>query len=245
MYTLFLQDLIAEAGASCDDGQVGIIALEIMPISGRITSVLPSRNEMMRQIHLVLNHHGWTDFAIVAHSFGSIFATHLLRSIRSDTPGTRHPLVLVDPVTFSIHFAEIPYNFIYRRPKTASQLLCSFAATDIGVCPSIMRLFDWTQNVLWLDEIRDLPVVVFLAGRDAIVDTEKLRRYLETNGFQGKSQEMLKNDSGVDISEKALECCRQRTDFVFHGSYNHGEIFLRSRGRQDLVSEILECCKKL
>jgi pimeloyl-ACP methyl ester carboxylesterase len=200
---------------------------------------------MVDQIHRILDHHGWTDFVMVAHSFGSIFATHLLRSFSAKTREACHPLVLVDPVTLSIHFAEIPYNFIYRKPRTASELLFTFTATDIGVCPAIMRLFDWTQNVLWLDMLGETSVTVFLAGKDAIIDTAKLRRYLERNGFRSECHQKIKSDSGVDVSNTVSERKDRKPAIVFHECYNHGELFLRSRGREDLVKEVLEHCTKV
>ena len=147
-------------------------------------------------------------------------------------------MVLVDPVTLSIHFAEIPYNFIYRPPKTASQLLCSFAATDIGICPAIMRLFDWTQNVLWLDEIVDTPVNVFIAGKDVIIDTEKLRQYLVGNGFCEDDVMERKTDSGVDMTVTSTDSSTTHHTVVLHREYNHGEIFMRQAGREHLIEAI-------
>lgn len=238
MYSKFLRDLSERANSFCVDGQIGVLALELMPISTRITASLPGQEAMVRQIRLILQTHGWTDFVIVAHSFGSIFATHLLRDLRRSCPESGYPLVLVDPVTLSIHFAEIPYNFIYRRPKTASQLLCSFAATDIGICPAIMRLFDWTQNVLWMDEIADTPVDVFIAGKDVIIDTEKLHRYLVRHGFFEDDVGQRKTDSGMDVTLTSTDSPTAHHTVVLHREYNHGEIFVRHAGREQLIEAI-------
>jgi len=46
MYIPFLADLHAEDSKDPSDGQVGIIAIEIMPISSRITAEAMLKDEM-------------------------------------------------------------------------------------------------------------------------------------------------------------------------------------------------------
>ncbi|KAI0100937.1 alpha beta hydrolase fold family [Nemania sp. FL0031] len=177
-YTGFLHDLIR--GDSNSDGQVGIIALEIMPISMRITRGILPRQKLLREILKVLNHHEWNRFVLLGHSYGSIIATHLL-----DDPETKHrvgPILLVDPVTLSIHWGGIPYNFLYRQPQKASEWqLHYFASTDMGVAHSITRRFDWSQNVLWNDDMMERDISVVLSGQDIILDAMALRDYLASD----------------------------------------------------------------
>lgn len=54
--------------ATSDDGQVGIIVLEIMPVSFRITSEALSREKMCHEIRLILAFHGWEEFMLISHS---------------------------------------------------------------------------------------------------------------------------------------------------------------------------------
>lgn len=51
-----------------DDGDVGIIAIEILPISFRITHAALPREEMCRQLQIILNKHGIDRFVLVSHS---------------------------------------------------------------------------------------------------------------------------------------------------------------------------------
>lgn len=69
-YVDFLNALAAESIASveADDGQVGIIALELMNISSRICAPALDSTHMRHEIHKILNRHGWTDFVLAAHS---------------------------------------------------------------------------------------------------------------------------------------------------------------------------------
>ncbi len=51
-----------------DDGDVGIIAIEILPISFRITHSALGKEEMCRQIENMLLHYGFESFVLVTHS---------------------------------------------------------------------------------------------------------------------------------------------------------------------------------
>jgi hypothetical protein len=51
MYIPFLADLNAEDSKDPSDGQVGIIAIEIMPISSRITAEAMLKDEMCEEVH--------------------------------------------------------------------------------------------------------------------------------------------------------------------------------------------------
>jgi hypothetical protein len=65
-YINFLTDLNADDQNS--DGQVGIIAIEIMSISSRITAEALLREEMCNEVRLMLNANGWEKVALVSHS---------------------------------------------------------------------------------------------------------------------------------------------------------------------------------
>jgi hypothetical protein len=81
-----------------DHAEVGIIALEIMPVSSRITHPALERDVMVCEIRAIVKHHGWSRFILVSHSYGSIISIHLLKSPL--TAPLIGPVVLVDPVSF-------------------------------------------------------------------------------------------------------------------------------------------------
>src|ERR1700761_6863773 len=106
-YISFIRESINQNTST--DGQTGIIALEIMPISMRITRSCLPKKEMLTEILKILDHHSWDRFVIAAHSYGSIIATHLMRCL--ETRDRISSVLFVDPVTISIHWGEIPHNF--------------------------------------------------------------------------------------------------------------------------------------
>lgn len=111
------------------DGELGIIAIEILPISSRITTPLPRKQEMCHQIGLVLQRHHFDRFVLVSHSwvfppnthqetcyaniirrYGSVIATHLLKT--PELASKVSSLVLVDPVSILLHQPDVAYNFV-------------------------------------------------------------------------------------------------------------------------------------
>lgn len=67
-YINFLADLNADANEDALDAEVGIIAIEILSISSRITAEALTKEEMSEEIQHVLEGHGWQKVALVSHS---------------------------------------------------------------------------------------------------------------------------------------------------------------------------------
>lgn len=236
-YTGFFRDFIREDTA--DDGQVGIIALELMPISMRVTRGILPRAEMLTEIMKIINHHGWEIFAIIGHSYGTIIATHILRELEGT--GRVGPLMLVDPVTLSIHWGGIPYNFLYRHPRKASEWqLHYFASTDMGVAHSITRRFDWSENVLWRDEMKDRTITVVLAGGDIVLDPYALVKYLSESP-ELKTQFLKRPDfeRAQGISGAA------ELNILWYDKLNHSEVFDSASAWKPLVEILHRYCRLL
>jgi pimeloyl-ACP methyl ester carboxylesterase len=234
-YAEFLGHLTEEDAERAKDDQVGIIALEIMPICFRITHMPLPRDEMVAQILRILQNHDWDRFVLVAHSYGTIIATYLLHSL-SIGPKVG-PVVLIDPVNLSMHMGDICYNFVYRQPRKASEWqLHYFACTDIGVAHTITRSFMWTENTLWKEEIKGRRVTVVLAAQDIIVDTKALRRYLIA--------EFPRDDERQSINDWEERNWRgDGLDILWYPELNHAQVFDTTKDRRGVVGAIQSYCQ--
>ena len=67
-YVNFLAELNADDPTDIADGELGVIAVEIMPVSFRITSKALQKEEMCQEIDSILRAHGWEKFVLVSHS---------------------------------------------------------------------------------------------------------------------------------------------------------------------------------
>lgn len=239
-YTGFLKDFIRQDETSAEDGQVGIIALELMPISMRITKQIPPREELVAQILQILARHGWENFTIMAHSYGSTIATHLLQELReTERIG---PMLLVDPVTLCIHWGDVPYNFIYRHPRKASEWqLHYFASTDMCIAHSITRAFDWTVNVLWKEDMVGRMLAVVLAEQDIIMDTKGMAKHLvgeellKTRLCNSKEFDRLRDDDRNEGNEVGV-------NVIWYDGLNHAGVFDHQKDWTPLVEVLWRYC---
>jgi len=67
-YVNFLSELNSDDELGASDGELGIIAVEIMPVSFRITNSALQKDEMCEEIRTILKKHGWDEFVLVSHS---------------------------------------------------------------------------------------------------------------------------------------------------------------------------------
>lgn len=66
-YTGFLRQLAKNTNMGGDE-DVGVIAIEILPISARICQAALTASEMRAEILEILEAHGWDEFTLVGHS---------------------------------------------------------------------------------------------------------------------------------------------------------------------------------
>ncbi|OHF04667.1 hypothetical protein CORC01_00138 [Colletotrichum orchidophilum] len=173
-------------------GQTGVIAIEILPVSFRLTDPPLGKDIFLKQLKQIVNHHAWDKFTLVSHSYGSILSTHAMRC--PDLQARIPRAVLIDPVSILLHLPDVAYNFTRRKPSTANQWqLWYFASMDPGVAHCLARYFFWRENAIWADELvgctagsesagderqEARQVTVCLSGLDLIVDSHAVARYL-------------------------------------------------------------------
>ena len=231
-YVNFLAQLDSalNAGRSSKD-QVGIIAVEIMPVSFRITHTALRRDEMCEEIQALLRHHEFDQPVLVSHSYGTVIATQLLKS--QTMAGHIGPVVLIDPISILLHRPDVAYNFTRRKPKRANEhQLYYFASMDMGVSHTLSRCFFWSENVLWKHEIGHRPITVSLAERDLIVDTKAVGNYLASHNEEVATQkkESVDDVAAVYVSKNLVsEHAPELTlEGVLNGHGNNGTVRTRS-----------------
>lgn len=72
---------------------------------------------------------------------------------------------------------------------------------DMSVSHTLSRHFFWNENVLWKKDLGGRRVTVSLSGRDLIVDTEAVGRYLST----GAGPELPSGTASGDDAETLIE----------------------------------------
>lgn len=267
-YTNFLGELnsATDVGSKNSGEQVGILAIEIMPVSFRITHHALSRRDMCAEIdQILLKHFGPEQkFVLASHSYGTVISTHLLK-----TPSIAKrigPVVLIDPVSILLHLPDVAYNFTRRKPKHANEYqLYYFASMDIGVSHTLSRHFFWNENILWKHDLQGRRTTVSLSGRDLIVDTEAVGRYLtdqpkaSANGYSDhdtvivdseEGEEAATTSSGETATEDPLEEeWKSRSwqgtgiDVLWFRDLDHAQVFDAPSSRKKLIMAIRTYCE--
>jgi pimeloyl-ACP methyl ester carboxylesterase len=257
-YTNFLRELSTRENKGCD-GDVGIIALEIMPISSRITHSALEKDVMVREIHTIIRHHGWAKFVLVSHSYGSIISTHLLKSpLTAPAIGN---VVLIDPVSFLLHLPDVAYNFTARQPVHANEhLLWYFGSKDIGVAHTLARRFFWSENIIWKEDLGleveqwegGRKVTVVFGGKDILVDTNTVGRYLVGASIKGPqiSDKAIRMASEIKTAtasgQVSVEGEEWKTrlwmgsglEVLWFEQLDHGQVFELERTRRPIIKAI-------
>lgn len=104
-YVNFLAQINQVRGIIDKDGDIGIIAIEIMPVSFRLAHAALKKDQMCDEIKSILLKHGWEQAVLVSHSYGSIISTHLMQS--AETANFAGPALLNDPVSFMLHLPDV------------------------------------------------------------------------------------------------------------------------------------------
>ncbi|TDZ30690.1 hypothetical protein C8035_v001949 [Colletotrichum spinosum] len=157
---------------------VGILAVELLPISTRITAwplhSTPELGEMItkcvaQQRSLQPAPGGtaggerrgdWDDFVLIGNSYGTLLVPQLLR--RADFAPRVAACVLIDPVSLLLHLPDVAYNFTRRRPTPARRGRTGHgneweiwwaSATDAGTAHALARRLCWRESLLWRETL--------------------------------------------------------------------------------------------
>ena len=69
-YINFLVEINESEESVAEDGDIGIIAIEIMPVSFRLTGAAQEKDELCEEVLQILQQHGWDKVVLVSHSYG-------------------------------------------------------------------------------------------------------------------------------------------------------------------------------
>ncbi|KZT12076.1 uncharacterized protein LAESUDRAFT_733939 [Laetiporus sulphureus 93-53] len=170
-YVPFMLDIVAA------DPDIGILAIEYLSFSTRISKPILERQAMMDAIRQILDHHGLSEVVIAAHSYGTFVTTYMLRD-----PALSQriaAMVLADPVALLAFRPDLSYNFAYRPPRRATEwLLWYFVCRDPDISRVVSRNMFLMDNSLWKDELDGRKVTVAIGGQDLLLDAKKAREYL-------------------------------------------------------------------
>merc|ERR1712230_269180 len=93
------------------------------------------------------------------------------------------------------------------------------ASMDMGVSHTLSRHFFWNENVLWKKDMQGRRVTVSLGGKDLIVNTEAVGRYLSEETKVGT---MLPSQARLR-TRRRMRANTKKTLLKKSGKVDHGK----------------------
>lgn len=216
---------------------VGVICVEILPVSSRICPPLPPADELVAGMDAIIQQQDYNDFVFVGNSFGTLLAAPLLR--KPDIARRIDSIVLTDPVSLLLHLPAVTYNFTRRKPKWGNEWEIRFVATDAMVAHTLARRFRWQDFILWTPELQGKRTTVVLGGDDCVTDPDAVASYV----YFGKV-----NYSRADRHEWSTTPDRWsgqgELELVYLAGMDHGQAFL-SRKHLPRIADVVMAYTKL
>jgi hypothetical protein len=109
----------------------------------------------------------------------------------------------------------------------------------MGVAHTLSRTFFWSENILWKEDLLDNRTIVFLGGKDSIINTAEVRAYLQDTdtryGDQVSEKKELSKVGPMMHSPGENDLLK----VVWYEELDHGQIFNDALTRNRLIREIL------
>ncbi|RDW62000.1 hypothetical protein BP6252_11433 [Coleophoma cylindrospora] len=239
-----------------DEGAPAIIAVEILPISSRMTPHALSAEAFCLEMEKILDFHGFEDFTLASHSYGSVLTSQLLKH---DQISSRiASLVLMDPITLMLACPDVAYNFTRRIPSMANEFeLHYFASQEMGVAHTLARHFFWYQNLIWKEDLLYRPssnpdepnsytmrkATVILSGQDLIVPAQTVAAYLTCPDFPDWDK-----SPGCAWYQNTMRRPEQRSSWnsedrklrlVWFGDLDHAQMMFVKTAADQVTQEVL------
>ncbi|PCH39850.1 hypothetical protein WOLCODRAFT_16158 [Wolfiporia cocos MD-104 SS10] len=207
-YLPFLVDIVTA------DPDVGIISIEDLPISTHITHAHLRREEMLKALTQILDHHEFQRITVVGHSYGTVIASHM---VHDSTLSSRiASTVLVDPIAILPFLPDLTANFVYGSPGA---WMPYFVCRDPGIAHTVQRSLFFIECALWREDLRRAGVV--LAERDELIAAEEIWGYL------------------TGRASPEHECQQGKLEILFFEKLGHGDTFNSQAARKEMAMMVM------
>lgn len=227
---------------------IGIIAIEVLPISSRITEagLLPA--DQVREIGDIITQQNFDSFVFIGNSYGTFLTKLFLETSHLSSRMAR--IVLIDPVAVLLHVPDLTYNATTREPKDANEIQITWAATtEPDIAFTLAKRFCWRSHILWREDLSQVPTTVVLGSEDCLVNAEAIAAYI-TKG--APEHDPASVDTKPDLqwswadreSWKLNEWSGEGLELYWLEGYDHGQGLFSSRILRNVVRVVERYCAR-
>lgn len=172
-----------------NDRDVFVVELPWVAMTGR--RIIPCPRNFVKTIGNMLEECGATDACVVAHSYGTIVTSWLLKA----DPKRVSSLVLVDPVPLLCALPHTAARLALNRSAFEPDRNISFgkriyktivdyiSIREIGVAETLFRNNCWTLSLLLVGDF-NVHTTVVLSMKDILMASRKVKRYIERTNIE-------------------------------------------------------------
>ncbi|GKT56152.1 alpha/beta hydrolase fold family [Colletotrichum tofieldiae] len=211
---------------------VGVLAIEILPVSSRICPPLQTTKELVDGMDAIIEQQSYNDFVFVGNSFGTLLASPLLQ--RPDIAAKINSVVLIDPVSLLLHLPSVAYNFTRRQPRWGNEWEIWFVATDPMVAHTLARRFRWQDFILWTPQLHGKRTTVVLGGEDCVTDPDAVASYVYFGDLNYTRHDKLE---WATTPERWTG--RGELELMYLDGMDHGQAFLSIRHMPQIGNVVL------
>jgi pimeloyl-ACP methyl ester carboxylesterase len=232
---------------------VGILAIELLPVSCRITTALPLAIDLARECADIISQQDLKDFVFVGNSYGSFFTKLFLDS--TYLSNRMHSVIILDPVAVLVHFPDLAYNVTTRTPMESNEWqLWRAAQTDPDIAFTLGRRFCWHDHVVWREDLLSRPTTLIMGSCDSFVNPAAIATYI-TEGIPEASPNSAGIKPGLQWTWQDLEKWKTENGFdqwrgeglelIWLEGYDHGSGLMSPKMLPRLVECIMGYCEKV
>ncbi len=110
------------------------------------------RAMFLDHVSAIIAHHGWDRFILVAHSYGSVLATHMVRSPSLGPRLSRW----CSSTPLACFYTSQTWRLTLRGACLGGPMSGNFGSLPVwipGVAHTLGRHFFWRENVIWKEEL--------------------------------------------------------------------------------------------
>lgn len=225
---------------------IGILVIEVLPLSSHITEAMPLPAEQVREIGDIISQQSLEPFVFIGHSYGSFFAKLFL-----ETPfltSRMERMVLIDPISILLHVPDVAYNATSRKPKYPNEIQIAWAATtEPDIAFTLAKRFCWRSHVIWQEDLLRCPTTVVVGSDDCLVNAEAIAAYITKGPPQPDPASVV---SKPDLQWSWTDKKSWETNFwsgeglelYWLAGYDHGQSFFSTPVLRNIVKLLEQYC---
>lgn len=176
-YIAFIQEILRASPHKT------LAVVELPHLAMRLANKVPTVDDLVLGLDTVLDDCAGPGgrATCMGHSYGSLVLAQYTRT----RPHRVASLGLIDPVCILLCLPYVIYNFVYKysdfkdfKGTMLDMVRLFMCSREFNVARALCRGFNWHNLYLWAHQM-PVNTVVMLAGRDRIVPSPKVKKYLE------------------------------------------------------------------